>query len=66
MRSGELAKILGVPDRVLRRLAKIGLIPAKRLPTKQSHWNFSKADVELIRTTLTDAGLIEEARKARK
>jgi DNA-binding transcriptional MerR regulator len=60
MRVGELAEAVGVPDRILRRLAKMGVIPAKRLPSKKAHWNFAKADLDSIRQILTDAGVIEE------
>ena len=60
---GELANTLGVSDRILRRLAKIGVIPAKRLPTKRSHFRFAAADVESIRKVLLDAGVIEPSPK---
>lgn len=61
---GELAKTIGVSDRILRRLAKMGLIPAKRLATgKQAHWRFSSGDVDAIRQTLIDGGVIEEPAK---
>ncbi len=66
MRSGELSEIIGVPDRVLRRLAKMGVIPAKRLPSKRAHWNFAKADVDTIRLTLVEAGVIEESPPKKK
>jgi DNA-binding transcriptional MerR regulator len=60
MRVGELSKLIGVPDRELRRLAKIGVIPAKRLPSKRAHWRFAKIDIPKIRATLIGAGIIEE------
>lgn len=63
MHVGELSKVLGVSDRELRRLAKKGVIPAKRLPGERSHWNFATADVPKIRGILTDAGVIEEVQK---
>jgi predicted site-specific integrase-resolvase len=66
MKCGELARELGVSDLVLRRCAKLGIIPAKRLPTKSAHWRFAQADVESIRATLINAGLIEEPVKKKK
>jgi len=64
MRVGELAKALGVRDWTLRRLAKRGIIPARRLPsTPRAHWNFRAADLAEIRAILIDAGVIEELAK---
>lgn len=60
MRVGELAKATGVPAQTLQRLAKAGIIPAKRLPLKSAHWRFAAADLEDIRAILIGAGLIEE------
>jgi len=66
MRVGELAKATGVSDQALRRLAKLGVIPAKRLPTKSAHWRFAQSDLESIRSVLIDAGLIESPAKKKK
>ena len=68
MRVGELAKALGVHDWTLRRLTKMGVIPAKRLPVgKRAHWKFAKADIPKIRAILVEAGVIEEpAKKTRR
>ena len=60
MRVSELAAKLGVSDFLLRRLANQGIIPAKRLPIRGSHWRFSEAEVPKIREVLVNAGLIEE------
>ena len=60
MRVGELSKALGVRDWTLRRLAKMGVIPAKRLPSKRAQWRFAKADLPKIRAILIDTGIIEE------
>jgi len=45
---------------------QIGVIPAKRLPTGRAHWNYATADLESIRRTLVDAGVIEEPAKKKK
>lgn len=66
MRVGELAKATGVSDQTLRRLAALGLIPAKRLPLKSAHWRFAAADLESIRQTLAESGLIEPAKVSGK
>lgn len=61
MKIGELSRLIGVSDHMLRRLVANGIIPAKRLPGPRTHWNFAKADVKAIRTTLVNAGVIEES-----
>jgi predicted site-specific integrase-resolvase len=66
MRIGELAERLGVSVILLHRLADRGVIPAKRLPFKKSHWNFAQADIPKIRGILVDAGKIEEAPQKKK
>jgi excisionase family DNA binding protein len=63
MRVGEMAKETGVPGQTLQRLAKAGIIPAKRLPRKSAHWRFATADLESIRAILIGAGLIESPAK---
>lgn len=60
MRIGELSREVGIASETLRRLARIGIIPAKRLPGKRANWRFAQSDVERIKTILFDAGLIEE------
>jgi hypothetical protein len=66
MRVGEPSILIGVPDRELRRLAKIGVIPAKRLPSKRAHWRFAKSDLPKTRATLVGAGIIQEPAAKRK
>jgi hypothetical protein len=60
MRISELSEAVGVPTHTLRRLAAKGVIPARRLRTNNAHWNFARSDVETIRATLIEGGLIEE------